>query len=422
VAKLFVDIGPLRRYPQYRRLWIGYAISAIGSQLTIAAVAFQVYLITRSNFDVGLVSLLQLAPAILAPMVGGSIADAFDRRKVLVVTAIAMAACSIALAVNAQSGHARLWPLYLVPAISQFFQGISGPTSTATQMTLVDKDSIVAANVLRQMIQRLALVVGPTLAGILIATGGVRLTYWFDALSFVFAVGAVATLQPLPPQGGARRFGFKSIVEGFAFLKGRKVIQACFLADFNATVLGLPTSLFPALAASHFGHHLSNGDIARIYGLLVAGPGIGALVGSLLSGWTTEIRRQGLAVLLAVGLWGAALAAFGLVHVLWLAIFLLAVAGWADLVSASFRNTIIQVEAPDRLRGRLSAISTTVVGSGPRLGNFEAGTVAKFSSVEWSIVSGGLGVILGVLLIAKRFPSFARYELGAGEEEVVTTS
>lgn len=421
MAKIFVDVSPLLRFPQYRRLWTGYAISAIGNQFTTTAVAYQVYLITHSSFDVGLVSLIQLAPAILGPMIGGALADAFDRRRVLVVTAVCMALCSLSLAWNAQRGHPALWPLFLVPGVAWLFQGISGPTSTATQMTLVDKSSMVAANVLRQIIQRLATVIGPTLAGLLIATGGVRIAYWIDAFSFLAAVLAVSSLKPLPPQGGGTKFGMKSIAEGFAYLKGRKVIQACFFADLNATILGMPNSLFPAIALTQFGH-LSTVDHAQIFGLLVAAPGFGALLGSLLSGWTTEIKRQGLAVLLAIGLWGAALAGFGLSHLLPVSLLLLAVAGWADLVSASFRNTIVQVEAPDRLRGRLSAISATVVQSGPRLGNFEAGGIAAISSVEWSIVSGGLGCILGVLLLAKFIPSFARYELGGGEEALPPVS
>lgn len=380
------------------------------------AVAFQVYAITKSSFDVGLVSLAQLAPGLLAPLVGGSIADAIDRRKVLIGTAIAMAACAVVLALNSQTAHPALWILYVIPAVSVIFQGISGPTSTPAQMTLVDRDSIVAANVLRQMIQRLATVIGPTTAGILIAGFGVHVAYWGNAGSFVAAVAAVASLQALPPKGGGTRFGLKSIAEGFAFLKGRRVIQACFLADFNATVLGLPTSLFPAIALHYFGH-LSVTDHTQIYGFLVAAPGLGALIGSLLSGWTTAIRHQGLAVILAVGLWGAALAGFGVAHLLPVSLFLLAVAGWADLVSATFQSTIIQVEAPDRLRGRLSSISLVVVQSGPRLGNFEAGGVAALSNTELSVVTGGIGCILGILLIANFVPSYARYSIGGEGSE-----
>jgi MFS family permease len=418
LPKLLVDIGPLRRFPQYRRVWIGYTISALGSQLTIVAVAFQVFAITHSSFDVGLVSLIQLVPAIFAPMVGGAIADAIDRRKVLVYTAIAMTLCPIGLALNALGGHPALWPLFLIPAVSWIFSGISGPTSTAVQMTLVDRESLVAANVLRLIIQRLATVVGPTLGGVLIATGGVRLCYWLDAVSFFAAIGAVAFLQPLPHAGGVTKFGWTSIKEGFAFLRGRQVIQACFIADFNATVLGLPTSLFPAMAYSHFGATNAK-QAAVIYGLLVAAPGFGGLVGSLVSGWTIEIRRQGRAVLLSITLWGFALASFGIVRILPIALVFLAIAGWSDLVSASFRNTILQFETPDRLRGRLSALSTTVVSSGPRLGNFEAGAVAAVSNTEWSVVSGGLGCVLAMLLLAKFMPRFGSYQMGRCNETTV---
>ncbi|MGH3204537.1 MAG: MFS transporter [Streptosporangiaceae bacterium] len=415
LSKLVVDIHPLRRFAQYRRLWVGYSISAIGSQLTATAVAYQAYLLTHSSFDVGLVSLIQLGPAIFAPMIGGAIADAFDRRKVLIVTAVCMAICSMGLAWNAQGDRPALWPVFLLPGASWFFSGISDPTSVAAQMSLVDQDSFLAATVLRQITRRVAMVLGPALGGILIATGGIRIAYWADVASFVVAIVAVASMKPIPARGGVTRFGFRSIVEGFTFLKGRKVIQGCLIADLNATVLGLPTSLFPAVALTRFGR-LSVIDHAQIYGLLSAAPGFGAAIGAFLSGWTIHVRRQGLAVLLTVLLWGTALAGFGLSHVLAIALLCLAVAGWADLVSGSFRGTILQVETPDRLRGRLSAVQTAVVTSGPRLGNFEAGAVAALSSPEWSIVSGGLGCILGTLIIARLFPSLTRYELGARKE------
>ena len=405
MPKLFVDITPLRRFPDFRRLWLGYALRQLGAQLTVTTVIYQIYAITHSNLDVGLLSLAQLGPSIVAPILGGSLADAIDRRFVLLATAVLLALCTIGLALNTSGGHAKLWPLFVLSSASWGLAGIDGPTRSAVQITLVDRDSIVSANALRQLLQQLSLVAGPAIAGLLIAALHRHLAwvYWIDVISTVAALQAVLRLPPLPPAGGGRKFGLSSIMEGFQFLRGRQVIQACFIADLNATILGMPTALFPFMATQHF-----HGG-AQTYGLLTAAPGAGAMLGSLLSGWTGTVKRQGLAVLIAIAVWGVALAGFGLTASLALALVLLGVAGWADMVSATFRNSIIQSAIPDRLRGRLSAIQTAVVQSGPRLGNTEAGVVAALSSAPIAVVTGGLGCVLGVVLLARFMPRFAQY-------------
>ena len=406
-SKHFVDITPLRRFPQYRRLWTGYAVRQLGAQLTVTTVIYQVFTITHSSLAVGYISLAQLFPAVLAPMVGGAIADAMDRRKLLVITAVLMAFCAVGLALNSMGAHPMLWPLYVLSGASWGLNGVDGPTRTAVQMALVDKESFVAANVLRQLLQQISLVAGPSIAGLLIAVLSPHLdwVYWIDVISTLGALQAVLRLDPLPPQGGGRKFSLASIKEGFAFLKGRRIIQACFYADLNATILGLPTSLFPFMAFSHF-----HGG-AKTYGLLMAAPGIGALIGSVLSGWTSRVVHQGRAVLIAIAVWGASLAAFGVVPWLAAGVVLIGIAGWADVISATFRNTIIQVETPDQLRGRLTSISSSVVQGGPRLGNLEAGLVAAVSSAPISIVSGGLGCVAGAFLLAKFIPQFSKYSL-----------
>ncbi|HVB05770.1 MAG TPA: MFS transporter [Acidimicrobiales bacterium] len=405
MPRLFVDITPLRRFPDFRRLWTGYAFRQLGAQITVTTVIYQVYTITHSNLAVGLLSLAQLGPSIFAPILGGSLADAIDRRVLLLGTAFAMSLCTVGLALNAGTGHPALWLLFVLSAVSWGLAGIDGPTRAAVQIALVDRESVLSANALRQVLQQGSLVVGPAAAGLLIAAlhRHLPVVYWIDVASTAFALQAVLRLPPLPPEGGGRRFGFSSIVEGFSYLRGRQVIQACFLADLNANVLGLPVSLFPYMAFHHF--HAG----VRAYGLLMAAPGAGAALGSLLSGWSATIRRQGLAVLIAIAVWGLALVGFGLTTSLAVGIVLLAVAGWADMISATFRNTIIQVEVPDRLRGRLSSIQTAVVQSGPRLGNTEAGVVAALTTAQFSVVSGGVGCVLGIALIARFMPRFAAY-------------
>ena len=406
MAKVFVDITPLRRYPAFRRLWAGNAVSQIGSQLSVVAVALEVYNLTHSDLDVGLISLVQLVPALFGSVVGGAIADAMDRRKLLVFTSSVMALFAMGMALEVGRHHPSVLVLYALAGGAAMFQGVNGPASTAVMISIVERDVMVQANALRQLSNQISSVLGPALAGIMIAAfGGTRIVFWANAGSFLFAIAAVLSVGARPPQGGATRFGWKSITEGFAFLRGRQVMQGTFIADLNATILGMPTALFPAMASTHF-----HGG-PRTVGLLYAAPGIGAAIGASLSGWTSRIRRPGYAVCVAVACWGVALAIFGLAPWTIVAIACLAIAGGADMISAIFRSTIIQVEAPDRLRGRLTSIQMAVVQSGPRLGNTEAGLVAAATSTQFSVVSGGIGCVIGIALVAKLMPRFVGYEL-----------
>ena len=404
MPRMLLDVEPLRVYPEFRRLWIGFAASSIGTQMSVVAIALEVYRITGSNLDVGLVSLIQLVPAIIGSLLGGSIADAMDRRKLLVITGGSMSVLSIALAFNADQAHPTLVFVYVLAAANAAFQGINGPALTAVLLSIVDRDMMVKANALRQLSAQIASVLGPTVAGLLIPLG-IHVVFWANAGTFVLAIATVVTVGSHPPVGGVTRFGWNSISEGLVFLKGRQAIQGCFIADLNAMVLGMPTALFPALALHHF-----HGGSATL-GILYAAPGFGALLASMVSGWTPRIRRPGRAVVIAIVVWGLGITGFGLVAWFPAAVALIAIAGGADVISAVFRSSIIQTQTPDRLRGRLSALQQMVVNAGPRLGNGEAGIVAALSTTEISVVTGGLGCIIGIAIVAKTMPKFVRYDL-----------
>lgn len=403
-----LDIGPLRRYPAFRRLWLGLAVSQIGSQLTLVAVFYQVYVLTGSSLAVGLVSLAQLGPALAGALLSGSVADAVDRGRLLVVTEIAMALCSAGLALNAMGRVPSLWAIFVLAALGAGLASADSPARTAIMMNLVPWDSLATANVLRQLLLQISLVAGPALGGLLLALSGVAAVYWIDVVSFAAALAAAFALPRLRPEGRGTRFGLGSIVEGFRYLRGRQALQGCFVSDLDAMILGMPTALFPALALHHF-----HGGPA-VVGYLYAAPGAGALVGMLLSGWTVRVVRPGRAVVAAIAAWGLAIALFGLSPWLVPALVLLAVAGWADVVSAVFRSTILQAEAPDRLRGRLSAIQTAVVQGGPRLGNAEAGAAAALVGAQLSVVLGGLGCVAGIAVVARLMPRFVGYRLAQG--------
>ena len=412
LSRFFVDITPLRRSPDYRRLYVGQAITFLGRQLTVVAAPIQVYALTQSSFAVGLLGLAQLGPLIVGSLLGGSLADAHDRRRLMLAAQSALLVCSIGLAINATGpGGGRMWPIYALTALQAGLSGIDSPTRNAATPGLVGPDYITAAAALNQILFQVGGVLGPALAGVLIASVGLSAAYWVDALCFVAALAALVRLPPLPPEGGGTRASLNSVGEGLRFLRGRPALQGTFVVDLNAMVFGMPRALFPALAATVFG-----GGPA-VAGLLYAAPGAGALLGAVASGWTGRVVHQGRAVLLAVAGWGIAIALFASTSWLPLALVCLAVAGFADVVSAVFRNTILQLTVPDRLRGRLSAIHIAVVSGGPRLGDAEAGAVAAVTSPQFSAVSGGLLCVLGVAVMAWWNPAFASWtrERGASE-------
>jgi MFS family permease len=402
--RLFVDTTPLRQSRDFRVLISGQLVSVLGTQLTAVAIPYQVYLLTRSSLDVGLVSLAQLFPLLACSLLGGSVIDAVDRRKLIIVVEVLLAGTSAALAVNADLGPS-LWPLFVFPAVAAGLAGLDSPARNAMIPNLVGSEQISAAAAMFQALFQTGAVVGPAVGGLLLAGSGVHFVYWIDVVSFGASILAAVALSPQPPSPSARRPGLRSVAEGFAYLRGRQGIQGAYLIDVNAMVFGMPRALFPALALTTFGGG------AGVLGLLYAAPGAGALVGALTTGWVNRVRRQGRAVILAVLVWGLAISAFGLVDWLPAALALLAVAGWADVLSAVFRNTILQLSVPDRLRGRLSGLQIGVVQGGPRLGDLEAGGVADAFGNEFSVVSGGVLCIVGALALARSRPGFRRLAL-----------
>jgi MFS family permease len=398
------DVTPLRVSPAYRRLWFGLGVSNIGQQMTAVAVAWQVYVITRSSLMVGLLGAFALIPLMVFGLYGGAIADVVDRRRLMLWTSVGLACLSAVLFAQAVAGLGSVWLLYLVVALQSGFFAVNNPARASAIPRLVGLELLPAANALQQITWNLGFTIGPLLGGLLIAKVGLGAAYAVDLVTFTAALYAVLRLPPILPEGfGGRRAGFASVLVGLRFLRGQRDVLMTFLVDINAMVFGMPRALFPAMAGLYY---LGGAGVA---GLLASAPAVGAVVAALLSGWLGRVRRQGLAVLVAVSLWGAAIVVFGLVPVLWFGLLMLAVAGAADMVSAVFRSTILQSATPDALRGRLQGVFVVVVAGGPRLGDVESGTVATVFSEKVSIVSGGLMCILGVLVLALLFPSFARY-------------
>jgi MFS family permease len=402
--RLLADLTPLRVSRDFRLLFAGNSVSYLGRQLTVVAIPYQVFTITDSSLAVGMIGLVTVVPLVALSLAGGAIADAMDRRRLMLITQLLSAATSAGLALNASSSSPQLWPIYVLAALSAGLAGVDMPARSATIPRLVGRELYPSAAALGQIQFQVGQVVGPALAGVIISQVSLAAAYWIDVASFAAAVLAILMIAPQPPEGGGTRASLASIKEGIRYVKGRRLLVGTFLIDIDAMVFGMPRALFPALGTGFFG----GGPLT--VGLLYAAPAAGALIGALLTGWVGSVRRQGRAVIIAVIVWGAAIAAFGLVPWLPLGLFMLALAGAADVVSAVFRNTILQLSVPDGLRGRLSSVHIAVVTGGPQLGDAEAGAVAAVTSPRFSVVSGGLACILGVAALVRWVPELARYD------------
>jgi MFS family permease len=413
VTGVAVDITPLRLSRDFRYLFGGQIVNLIGSQLTLVALPYQVYLITHSSFWVGLLAAAQLIPLLAFSLIGGSIADIVDRRKLLGLTQVGLAACSAMLAISAWMGVSPLWYLFAIAVASACVQAIAQPTYRAVIPQLVPRDQLTNAMALNQLVNQTGRIVGAALAGLVLAAFGVKWSYTLDALTFIVAVLAILKMAPMPAlDGGSFGDRFAAIGEGLKFLKERPVLLSTFIIDINATFFGGPAALYPALALSVF--HVGPQGL----GFLYAAPGAGAFLGALVTGWAKNVRYQGRATILLVCVWGIAITCFGLIDKSFaLALGFLAIAGAADTWSALFRSAMLQAALPDRMRGRISAVHFMSVTGGPRLGQLESGTVAALTSVQFSIVSGGVLSAIGALLIGFLVPAYAHYDSKAAVPE-----
>jgi MFS family permease len=407
--RLFMDVRPLRESPAFRRMWAGNGLSSIGSQMTNFAVALQIFTITHSSLAVGGVGLATALPAIAFGLFGGSIVDAVDRRRLVLVVSSCLAVVSALFALQAYLGLRQIWPLYLLEVVQSVLGCLNAPARRTFLPRLLPADRVPAGAALTMFAMHSSVIIGPGLAGVITAAWGLKVCYVVDVVSFSAALYGIARLPPMPPQGSIARPGVTAVVAGLKFIGGSKVLAGALLSDLSATVLGMPFALFPAINAAHFG------GTAQTLGLLSAAPSIGGVIGSALSGPVGRVSRQGRAMLVAGGVWGAGLVGFGLVTGLWAALLCLAIAGAADSLSVVFRTSMIQVATPDHQRGRVSA-AEYIVGAGfPQLGNFRAGAVATLTTPAISAATGGLATIIGAVLIGVTMPAFTRYRAGTGE-------
>ena len=437
LQRVVVDTSALRGSRDFRLLFLGQGISQIGSQLRIVALPYQIFLITHSSAMVGVLSLAQFIPLLIFSLVGGALADFRDRRRILFYTQALLAVTSALLAVGTYTGHASVVFLFAVAAAAAGVSAFDQPTRRAAIPRMVRREDLMSAFALNQVLAQFGNVLGPAIGGVVIAALGLPAAYAADVIGFMASLATLIFIAPIPPDpamaaaAGSRqspqpgraaaaregltdlRRSLSSIAEGLRFLKDRKVILGCMLLDLDATFFGGPRALFPALATLVY----RNG--AAGLGLLYSAPAVGGLLAALTSGWVTGLRRQGATVAGAVVVWGLAIAAFGFAEKNFvLGLGLLALAGAADMISAVLRGTIVQMAAPDRMRGRMSGVHFMFVTGGPRLGDLEAGVVASLSSIEFSVVSGGIAAAIGAVALAFALPAFIGYDAAAAQEEV----
>jgi MFS family permease len=407
---LLLDVSPLRFDRDFRWLWSGQVVGGIGNQVTRIVLPYQVYVLTGSTLAIAALTLCQLIPILVVSLGAGSLADAVDRRRVILVAQVGQALCSAALVALALQPDPPLMWIFLVALIAAGLTATEQPARSSSIPRLVPEERLPAAIALGQLNFQIASVIGPAIGGLLLATVGIAGAYAVDVVTFGASIAAALAIAPIPPVGNAVRPGLGAIREGLAFAARRRVILSTFVIDLDAMIFGMPQSLFPVLAL----------DVFRVgptgFGLLAAAPAVGALLGALLSGWVSRIRRLGWSVVVAVSIWAAAITAFGLATfsastvAFVLSMVFLAIAGAADVLSAVFRSTIVQLATPDALRGRISSLHMMAVTSGPRLGDIEAAAVASVIGAQLSALSGGVLCLVGVLIVARLFPELAAHE------------
>ncbi len=401
---MLTDVRPLQASPAYRRLFLGNTVAQLGQQMTNVAVAIQVYSLTHSSFYVGLVGLFALGPLVTFGLYGGAIADAVDRRTLALVASAGLWSVSLALAAQAYLRLGSVWVLFGCVAVQAAFYALNNPARNAMVPRLLEPALIPPAAALNMASSNLGITVGPVLGALVIKGEGFAAAYTIDVVTFAAAYYALLRLPKMPPLHAGGRAGLRAVADGLGFLRRSPNLRMTFVLDLCAMVLAQPRALFPALAYKVYGGG------AGVVGLLQAAPAAGAVVAFLFSGWIGRVRLQGLAVVVSVLVYGAVVGSVGLTTVLWVGVVLLAMSGMADMVSAAYRSTILQVAAPDQLRGRLQGVFIVVVAGGPRAGDFLAGSVAAAVGERVALVAGGLACIVGVLLATALQRRFVAYD------------
>jgi MFS family permease len=400
------------RHRNYRLIWIGLLASMTGSTMQNAALLWHVSLLVspeRKGLALGLVGLVKVAPIIFFSMVSGVVADAWNRRRLMLFTQTGSAIVAAALAFVAYSGSSAVWPVYALAALSAAVGTFDLPARQALVPMLVPREHLPNAISLNTIMFQTASVIGPSLGGVLIAASSVAWAYAVNALSFAFVIVALLMMRDVPERepseaGSRDDVSWHAALQGLQFVFRQPLIRSTMLLDFFATFFSSATALLPIFAQ----------DILKVgpegYGWLYAAPAFGAVATSAaMIPYTARIERRGPVLLWAIGVFGLATVLFGVSRWFWLTFACLAVTGAADTISIIIRNIVRQLETPDRLRGRMIGVNMVFFIGGPQLGEFEAGAVANWLGATFSVVSGGVGCLIATAWVTAATPALRRY-------------
>jgi len=407
LKKIAMDISPLRKYPDFRRLWTSGLISYFGSMITYVALPFQIKDLTNSYIAVGLIGAVELVPLIIFGLYGGVLADKVDRRKMILYTEIGLALMTFSLFINSQLDNPSLIWIYVVAGTFAALDGLQRPSADAILPRLVGHDDLPAASALMSLRWQTGVIAGPALAGILLATAGTGTAYLVDVATFVISILFVLRVKSVKPFEKNLAPTISAMREGIKYAASRKDLMGTYLVDLAAMFFAMPTALFPFWADQL--------DAEWALGLFYAAGTIGSVIVTLTSGWIKNYHHHGRAVFLAAIGWGAAITLAGTTDSLFLIIFFLALAGASDMVSALFRGAIWNQSIPDELRGRLAGIELLSYSVGPLGGQMRAGTFAAVTNLKTSVISGGLLCIGFVSIAAAALPKFRNYDARTNE-------
>lgn len=416
LRSLFADTRPLEN-PHFRRLWTANIITVIGAQMTLVAVPAQLYSITGSSAYVGLSGMFGLVPLLIFGLWGGALADALDRRRLLIVTVIGIVVTSALFFVWTALGTTNVWLILLTFSAQQAFFAANQPARISILPQLLPNNQLPAANALNMTVVSAGGIAGPLVGGALIPVLGFQWLYFADVIFLLPTLLAVVGLPTLIPAGEPQAPGWRSVIHGLVYLAGHKILLMSFVVDLIAMIFGLPRALFPQIAHESFGSQMDGG---LAFGILYAAIPLGSALGGIFSGWVSRIRRHGLAVILSIVAWGLSMTGFGIAvhfatgapdHWLWIGALFLVLGGAADMASAAFRQTMLLTAATDEVRGRLQGVFFVVVSGGPRIADVAHGAAAVYIGTAAATGGGGVLVVLLVLACAVLVPAFTRYRV-----------
>ncbi|MFJ2745995.1 MFS transporter [Streptomyces sp. NPDC087440] len=410
LSALLPDLSPWRSSADFRLLWVQGIVAFFGSSMALVAMPLQIAHLTDSPLAVGAIGAVELVPLIVFGLYGGALADAVDRKRIILLTEVGLGVLAVVLLVNALLPQPMLWPLYVVAAGVAALSGLQRPALDSLMARIVPHDQLTAAAALNALRWQIGAIAGPALAGVVVAYAGTPTAYSVTVVGFAASVLMCLRLSPAPAAENAEKPSLRGIAEGARYAWSKPVLLGTYGIDLAAMLLAFPNAIFPFLAK----------DLGAEWalGLMYAAMPLGACLVGLTSGWASKVRRHGRMVVLGAMGWGLSMAAIGLTSNIWLVLLLIAAAGGGDMISGLARSTIWNQTIPEELRGRLAGIEILSYSCGPQLGQVRAGAVASWTGVRGAVWSGGAACVVAVGLLAAVLPKLMSYDAETDEDAV----